>query len=175
MELVPEVDKEATITKVRQFFNCADQYPQIRRRAWFAGIKSPQVDVTGIHGSRKSNVSEDMMIDYAMYAQAKRAVDIAIAGCSNTGMFPSQQILRYRYIEQLDIQEVKMHLGSKFGHDTYKRADDYACYEFADVMDGVSLAMCIDDELIPKFITKTGTKQEVIGNKSGSKQELNRN
>lgn len=175
MELVPEVDKETTITKVRQFFNCADQYPQIRRRAWFVGIKSPQVDVTGIHGSRKSNASEDMMIDYAMYAQAKRAVDIAIAGCSNTGMFPSQQILRYRYIEQLDIQEVKMHLGSKFGHDTYKRADDYACYEFADVMDGVSLAMCIDNELIPKFITKTGTKQETIGNKSGSKQELNGN
>lgn len=172
---MPEVDKEATITKVRQFFNHADQYPQIRRRAWFAGIKSPQVDVTGIHGSRKSNASEDMMIDYAMYAQAKRAVDIAIAGCSNTGMFPSQQILRYRYIEQLDIQEVKMHLGSKFGHDTYKRADDYACYEFADVMDGVSLAMCIDNELIPKFITKTGTKQETIGNKSGSKQELNGN
>lgn len=175
MELVPEVDKETTITKVQQFFNHADQYPQIRRRAWFAGIKSPQVDVTGIHGSRKSNASEDMMIDYAMYAQAKRAVDIAIAGCSNTGMFPSQQILRYRYIEQLDIQEVKMHLGSKFGHDTYKRADDYACYEFADVMDGVSLAMCIDNELIPKFITKTGTKQETIGNKSGSKQELNGN
>ena len=175
MELVPEVDKEATITKVRQFFNHADQYPQIRRRAWFAGIKSPQVDVTGIHGSRKSNASEDMMIDYSMYAQAKRAVDIAIAGCSNTGMFPSQRILRYRYVEQLDIQEVKMHLGSKFGHDTYKRADDYACYEFADVMDGVSLAMCIDSELIPKFITKTGTKQEVIGNKSGSKQELNGN
>lgn len=175
MELVPEVDKEATITKVRQFFNHADQYPQIRRRAWFAGIKSPQIDVTGIHGSRKSNASEDMMIDYAMYAQAKRAVDIAINGCSNTGMFPSQQILRYHYVEQLDIQEVKMQLGSKFGHDTYKRADDYACYEFADVMDGVSLAMCIDNELIPKFITKTGTKQETIGNKSGSKQELNGN
>ena len=161
MELVPEVDKEATITKVRQFFNHADQYPQIRRRAWFAGIKSPQVDVTGIHGSRKNNASEDMMIDYAYYAQAKRAVDIAIKGCSNTGMFPSQQILRYHYVEQLDIQEVKMNLGSKFGHDTYKRADDYACYEFADVMDGVSLAMHVDRKLIPKFIVK---KREVNRN-----------
>lgn len=161
MELVPEVDKETTITKVRQFFNCADQYPQIRRRAWFAGIKSPQVDVTGIHGSRKSNASEDMMIDYAYYAQAKRAVDIAIKGCSNTGMFPSQKILRYRYIEQLDIQEVKMNLGSKFGHDTYKRADDYACYEFADVMDGVSRALCIDHKLVPQFIVK---KREVNRN-----------
>ena len=161
MELVPEVDKEATITKVRQFFNHADQYPQIRRRAWFAGIKSPQIDVTGIHGSRKSNASEDMMIEYAMYAQAKRAVDIAINGCSNTGMFPSQQILRYHYVEQLDIQEVKMQLGSKFGHDTYKRADDYACYEFADVMDGVSLAMHVDRKLIPKFIVK---KREVNRN-----------
>lgn len=161
MELVPLVDKEATITKVRQFFADADQYPQIRRRAWFAGIKSPQIDATGIHGSRKSNASEDMMIDYAYYAQAKRAVDIAIKGCSNTGMFPSQQILRYRYIEQLDIQEVKMNLGSKFGHDTYKRADDYACYEFADVMDGVSLAMRVDRKLIPKFIVK---KREVNRN-----------
>lgn len=161
MELVPLVDKKATIIKVQKFFSDADQYPQIRRRAWFAGIKSPQIDVTGIHGSRKSNSSEDMMIDYAYYAQAKRAVDIAIKGCSNTGMFPSQQILRYRYIEQLDIQEVKMNLGSKFGHDTYKRADDYACYEFADVMDGVSLAMHVDRKLIPKFIVK---KREVNRN-----------
>lgn len=161
MELVPEVDKKATITKVRQFFNHADQYPQIRRRAWFAGIKSPQIDATGVHGSRKGNASEDMMIDYAYYAQAKRAVDIAIKGCSNTGMFPSQQILRYHYVEQLDIQEVKMNLGSKFGRDTYKRADDYACYEFADVMDGVSLAMRVDRKLIPKFIVK---KREVNRN-----------
>ena len=161
MELVPLVDKKATIIKVQQFFSDADQYPQIRRRAWFAGIKSPQIDVTGIHGSQKSNSSEDMMIDYAMYAQAKRAVDIAIAGCSNTGMFPSQKILRYRYIEQLDIGQVKEYLGSKFGHDTYKRADDYACYEFADVMDGVSLAMHVDRKIIPKFITK---KREVDRN-----------
>ena len=161
MELVPEVDKEATIKKVQQFFYHADQYPQIRRRAWFAGIKSPQIDATGVHGSRKGNASEDMMIDYAYYAQAKRAVDIAIKGCSNTGMFPSQQILRYHYVEQLDIQEVKMNLGGKFGHDTYKRADDYACYEFADVMDGVSLAMHVDRKLIPKFIVK---KREVNRN-----------
>ena len=161
MELVPEVDKEATIKKVQQFFYHADQYPQIRRRAWFAGVKSPQSDATGVHGSRKGNASEDMMIDYAYYAQAKRAVDIAIKGCSNTGMFPSQQILRYRYIEQLDIQEVKMNLGRKFGHDTYKRADDYACYEFADVMDGVSRALCIDHKLIPQFIVK---KREVNRN-----------
>lgn len=161
MELVPEVDKEATIKKVQQFFYHADQYPQIRRRAWFAGIKSPQIDVTGIHGSRKGNASEDMMIDYASYAQAKRAVDIAIKGCSNTGMFPSQQILRYHYVEQLGIQEVKMQLGSKFGHGTYKRADDYACYEFADVMDGVSRALCIDHKLIPQFIVK---KREVNRN-----------
>ncbi|WP_267201622.1 hypothetical protein [Limosilactobacillus kribbianus] len=161
MELVPEVDKEATIKRVKQFFYSADQYPQIRRRAWFAGIKSPQIDATGVHGSRKGNASEDMMIDYAYYAQAKRAVDIAIKGCSKTGMFPSQQILRYHYVEQLDIQEVKMQLGSKFGHDTYKRADDYACYEFADVMDGVSLAMRVDRKLIPKFIVK---KREVNRN-----------
>ena len=158
---MPEVDKEATIKKVQQFFYHADQYPQIRRRAWFAGIKSPQIDATGVHGSRKGNASEDMMIDYAYYAQAKRAVDIAIKGCSNTGMFPSQQILRYHYVEQLDIQEVKMNLGGKFGHDTYKRADDYACYEFADVMDGVSLAMHVDRKLIPKFIVK---KREVNRN-----------
>ena len=169
---MPEVDKEATIKKVQQFFYHADQYPQIRRRAWFAGIKSPQTDATGVHGSRKGNASEDMMIDYAYYAQAKRAVDIAIKGCSNTGMFPSQQILRYRYIEQLDIQEVKMNLRSKFGHDTYKRADDYACYEFADVMDGVSRALCIDHKLIPQFIVK---KRELNRKQSGTNREVNRN
>lgn len=172
MELVPLVDKKATIIKVQKFFSDADQYPQIRRRAWFAGIKYPQIDVTGIHGSRKSNSSEDMMIDYAYYAQAKRAVDIAIKGCSNTGMFPSQKILRYRYIEQLDIRQVKEHLGSKFGHDTYKRADDYACYEFADVMDGVSIAMHVDRKIIPEFITK---KRELNGKQTGTNREVNGN
>lgn len=174
MGLVPDIDKDATISNVRSFFRDDKYYPRIKRRAWFAGIKSPQIDVTGIHGSRKGNSSESMMIDYAEYAQAKRAIDYAIRGCSNTKMFPSQQILQFRYVEQNNINEVKERLGRKYGHNTYIRADEQACYEFAECLDGVTTRLNVDRKIIPKMlIQKTGSKRELNGKKTGSNREVN--
>lgn len=158
--LLPEVDKKTTIQNVREFFEQDDQYPLIKRRAWFSGIKSPRMDITGVHSSKKGNSSENMMINYAEYAQAKRAVELAIKGCSNSAKFPSQDILKYRYIQQLAVYEVKNLLNQKYGHSTYKRADDQACYEFADCLDGVTTALHVDREIIPKMIVfvRSGTK-----------------
>lgn len=165
MGLVPDIDKLATISKVRLFFWDDRYYQTIKRKAWCTGIKSTSIDATGIHGSRKGNSSEDMMIDYSEYAQAKRAIDYAILGCSNTKMFPSQQILQFRYIEQNDVSEVKERLREKYGHDTYPRADRQACYEFAECLDGVTKKLHVDRKIIPEMLVK----------KTGSERELNRN
>lgn len=173
--LLPAVDKKATIIKVRRFFEHDDQYPLIKRRAWFSGIKSPQMDVTGIHGSRKANSSESMMINYAEYAQAKRAVEHAIKGCSNTAKFPSQDILKYRYIQQLTVSQVKEILNRKYGHSTYQRADDQACYEFAECLDGVATAMSVNRKIVPVMITflkngkQSGQNRETNGKQVGNK------
>ena len=161
MGLVPDIDKPATVSKVRAFFWEDRYYQTIKRRAWCDGIKSTSIDATGIHGSRKGNSSEDMMIDYSEFAQAKRAVDYAIKGCSNTKMFPSQQILKFRYIEQNDICEVKELLRGKYGHNTYPRADKQACYEFAECLDGVAKKLHVNRKIIPKLLVK---KREVNGN-----------
>lgn len=178
-ELFPQIDKSRTIANVRSFFKREDCYQRIRRRAWLDGIKSPQVDVTGIHGSRKSNASEDAMINYAQYANAKRAVDTAIGGCSNSGKYPSQDIMKLRYIDQLTVREVKDTLNKKHGHSTYQMADDQACYEFAECIDSVAKVMHVDRKLIPKMLvrksgTKSGRKWEINGTKSGQNREENR-
>lgn len=165
MGLVPDIDKSATISNVRSFFWNDKKYQRIKRWAWWDGIKSTKTDATGVHGSRKGNSSEDMMIDYAAYAQAKRAVDYAIKGCSNNKMFPSQDILQFRYIDQNEVREVKEKLRGKYGHDTYIRADKQACYEFAECIDGVTRKLHVDRKIIPKMLVKkTGSKQETNGN-----------
>ena len=62
MGLFPELNEDATISNVRDFFNSEKKYPRIRRNAWMDGIKGQTNDVTGIRGSRKGNGSEKMMI-----------------------------------------------------------------------------------------------------------------
>lgn len=108
------------------------------------------------------------MIDYAQYASAKRAVDIAIRGCSNSGKYPSQGIMKLRYIDQLTVREVKDTLNQKHGHSTYQEADDQACYEFAECLDGVTQYMHVDRKLIPKMLVQKN------GTKSGQNREENR-
>ncbi len=107
------------------------------------------------------------MIDYAHYANAKRAVDIAIGGCSNTGKYPSQDIMKLRYIDQLTVREVKDTLNRKHGHSTYQTADDQACYEFAECIDSVAKVMHVDRKLIPQMLVRKN------GTKSGQNREEN--
>lgn len=175
MELLEKANRKATIKRVQDFFLDEDKYPTIRRRSGDWGLKSPQNDITGIHGSRRGNSSERNMIDYAEYVQAKRAVDNAIAGCSNSYRHPSQQIIKYRYLQGLDLITIKERIN-KFGNSTYKRADDYACLEFADCLEAMCTRFNVDTAIISDLHAKngkqTGTKQDQIGNKTGSEREV---
>ena len=128
MGLIPNINEEATVANVHMFFFDEKYYPSIRRRSGDWGLKSPQIDVTGIPASGGGNHNEDVYLEVTHYRQAKRAVEYAIAGCKQR----SQQILKYEYQQQLPIVECKELVGL-YGHDTYQHADRYACFEFADV------------------------------------------
>ena len=134
------------------------------------GIKAQVNDVTGIHGSRKGNGSEKMMIYYAECARAKRAVEKAINACS----VESQDILNWHYVKQLTVVETKLHINHHLGHSTFNDADEVACLEFAEACDRISMQMNCNLEILPLFLDfddddeKAGTNQEQNGNKIGT-------
>ena len=134
------------------------------------GIKAQVNDVTGIHGSRKGNASEKMMIYYAECARAKRAVEKAISVCS----VASQDILNCHYVKQLTVVETKLHINHHLGHSTFKNADEVDCLEFAEACDRISMQMNCNLEILPLFLNfeddneKAGIKQEQNGNKIGT-------
>lgn len=153
MELLEENNRKATIARVQDFFLNEDEYPTIRRRSGDWGLKSPQNDITGVRGSRRGNASEKSMIEYAEYMQAKRAVDNAIAGCSCSNRHPSQQIIKLRYIQGLELGTIKERIN-KYGNSTYKRADDYACLEFADCLEAIAERFNVDPNILPDLHVK---------------------
>lgn len=175
MGLFPELNEKKTIKNVRSFFNNDKNYQRIRRNAWMDGIKTQVNDVTGIHGSRKCNGSEKMMICYAECARAKRAVEKAINACS----VGSQDILNWHYAKQLTVVETKLHINHHLGHSTFKNADKKACLEFAEACDRISMQMNCNLEILPLFLSfedddeKAGTNQEQNGNKLGTFREQN--
>lgn len=147
MGLVPTLDKEATIAKVREFFSEDKYYPTIKRRSGEYGLKSPQMDVTGIRGSRFGNSTEKMMIMFNEYAKAKQTVDDAIVGCR----LVSQIIIQKRYIDRLEIYRIRP-LINRYGHETYTNADKYACLEFADCLARKAWENNVDSEIIPNLL-----------------------
>lgn len=147
MGLIPEIDKTETIQNVRNFFSEDKYYPTIKRRSGEYGLKSPQMDVTGIHGSRFGNSTEKMMVMFAEYDKAKRTVDDAIIGCRQI----SQVILKKRYIDGWDIYDVRP-LVNRYGHETYTNADKYACLEFADCLARKAWENNVDREIIPNLL-----------------------
>ena len=147
MGLIPEIDKTETIQNVRDFFNEDKYYPTIKRRSGEYGLKSPQMDVTGIHGSCFGNSTEKMMVMFAEYDKAKRTVDDAIAGCRQM----SQVILKKRYIDGWDIYDVRP-LVNRYGHETYTNADKYACLEFADCLARKAWENNVNREIIPNLL-----------------------
>lgn len=153
VELLERYDRKATIRRVQQFFLNDRQYPTIRCRSGDWGIRSPQNDATRIHGSRKSNASENSMIEYSEYEQAKQAVDYAIAGCSRSYRHPSQQILKLRYLDGLGLAAIKDRIG-KYGNSSYQRADDFACLEFADCIEAAVQRFHVDPHIIPNLHKK---------------------
>lgn len=147
MGLIPEIDKTKTIQNVRDFFSEDKYYPTIKRRSGEYGLKSPQMDITGIHGSRFGNSSESMMIMFDEYSQANRTVDDAIKGCR----LVSQIIIQKRYIERLEIYRIRP-LINRYGHETYDNADKYACLEFADCLERKAWENNVDREIIPNLL-----------------------
>ncbi|QZN93802.1 hypothetical protein KZE55_04560 [Limosilactobacillus panis] len=147
MGLIPEIDKTETIQNVRDFFNEDKYYPTIKRRSGEYGLKSPQMDVTGVHGSRFGNSSENMMMMFTEYSQANRAVEEAIEGCC----LVSQIIIRKRYIERLEIYRIRP-LINRYGHETYDNADKKACLELADCIERKAWELNVDKQIIPNLL-----------------------
>lgn len=147
MGLIPEIDKTETIQNVRDFFSEDKYYPTIKRRSGEYGLKSPQMDITGISGSRFGNSSENMMLMFNEYSQANRAVEEAIKGCR----LVSQIIIQKRYIERLEIYRIRP-LINRYGHETYDNADKYACLEFADCLARKAWENNVDREIIPNLL-----------------------
>ena len=170
MGLFEEIDKKATIARVQDFFDDEDKYPTIKRRSGDWGLKSPTMDITGVSGSTKGNSQENKAIRFTEYQQAMRAIRYAIAGCSDR----SSKILKYRFIDSLPDYKVR-ELVRLYGHSSYKRARDYACWEFADTIDVACNMFCVNRKIIPDFHKKredsgkkTGTKREENGNTAGT-------
>ena len=169
--LFPEFNEKKTIKNVRNFFNNDKKYQRICRNAWNDGIKAQVNDVTGIHGSRKGNGSEKMMIYYAECARAKKAVENA----NTVWSVASQDILTTLYDKLLTVVETKLHINHHLGHSTFKDADEVACLEFAEACDRISMQMNCNLKILPLFLNfeddneKAGTKQEQNGNKTGTK------
>lgn len=145
MELISQVNEETTLANIHTFFFSEKYYPTIKRRSGDWGLKSPQMDVTGIPAAHGGNYNEDKYLTIAHYRQAKRAVDYAIKGCQQR----SQEILKFRYVQRLSVDRVKdcIHL---YGHDTYIQADRYACFEFADTISAARVLFSVTD-LIPEL------------------------
>lgn len=163
--LIPDIDKETTIRKVRHFFQDENQYPKIRRNAWDDGVKSPVTDETGVRSSSQGNSSERMMIYYSECSQAKKAVEGAIKACSAKSI----DILKLRYCQGLFVWQVKERITHDLGHSTYSDADKQACLEFADACDRLGSQLHTDPDVLPKFVTFKD--QEQNGNKLGAKRE----
>lgn len=147
MGLIPEIDKTETIQNVRDFFSEDKYYPTIKRRSGEYGLKSPQMDITGISGSRFGNSSENMMIMFNEYSQANRAVEEAIKGCC----LVSQIIIQKRYIERLEIYRIRP-LINRYGHETYDNADKKACLELADCIERKAWELSVDKQIIPNLL-----------------------
>ena len=152
MELLPEIDKQATIDQVRDFFYDDDKYERICRRAGDWGLHSPIMDITGVPGGGAGNSSERKFLTYVDYNNAKRAVYFAVKGCSHD----SRLILEHRYItgkrDRLAVYQMVGLLNC--GRDKYYSLDDEACWEFADTVETGCEIYHVNSTIIPDFHVK---------------------
>lgn len=153
MGFLPEIDEAAVLKAVSDFFlQDGPQHPvnyaTIERRAnAIIGLTGQGNDVNaGFSGSSKGNSAENRVISNDMYWRAKLAVEASINACSEQ----SAQILKYRYIKQLKVWQVRS-LVNIDGNGSYQRADRHARYEFADVIELVKDRYSIPDTIIPDF------------------------
>lgn len=149
MGLTEEADEEKTVQAVRDFFLKDDgrhrrNYSKIRRGYYgVMGVQAPVFDVTGIHGSG-GNGTENKWLASMPYKHAIELINRAIGSCE----LISRQILVYRYCERQTVQTA-MREANISSHDRYYSADFWACYQFADSIDG--LLSYQNDEIIRLF------------------------
>ena len=94
MGLFPQIDKQATIDKVRHFFWDDDRFEGICLRAGNYGLRSPTIDITGVKGSSAFNSTDDRLADIADCLHAVCAVHEAIQSCR----YSSRIILKERFL-----------------------------------------------------------------------------
>lgn len=151
--LLPEYDDDLLYRAVRDFFTRDEigrhpSYAKIERRASMAyGLTGQSGDVTGVRGSSKGNGTEERLVAENDYLRAKRAVDLAIKGCSAT----SAAIIKMRYLEHRKIWHIRR-LAHLSGNASYQKAERRACYEFADAIDYARDQFNIPAEVIPDFL-----------------------
>lgn len=137
MGLIEEVDEGKTVQATRNFFLKDDgrhrrNYSRIRRGYYgVMGVQAPVFDVTGIHGSG-GNGTENKILASIPYKRANEIINRAIGSCE----LISRQILVFRYCERETVQ-MAMRAAHISSHDRYYSADYWACYQFADSIDGI--------------------------------------
>lgn len=141
MGLLPEIDENATVSRVRHFLQDDDKFPRLERLsgAW-CELKSPHMDITGVRGSSAGNSTERRFIKHAYYYSAYMAVKEAIGH-----MRPeSQLIIQKKYLKGVPAWQVANTLGvasTQFG-----KRDRKACFEFADFLQGSADRYGLTDE-----------------------------
>lgn len=153
MGFLPTYDNDLIYREVRDFFTRDElgphpSYAKIERRANMAyGLTGQSGDITGVRGSNAGNVAEKRLVAENDYLRAKKAIDLAIKGCSAI----STIILTMRYIEGRKIWEIQ-HAAHLSGNASYQKAERYACLEFADAIDYARESYRIPDDVIPSFV-----------------------
>lgn len=146
--------KENTSTSVKRFFFNDRYYPTIRRRAGQWALKSSvKDDVGGSSGTSVENQTETEFLRISHYRKALRSVQYAIDGCSDR----SQKILKYEYQQRLQIQQVRELIGL-YGHDTFRKADQHACYEFVQTI-GTARVLFEVTDIVPMLICDQDTNR----------------
>ena len=153
MGFLPTYDNDLIYREVRDFFTRDElgphpSYAKIERRSNMAyGLTGQSGDITGVRGSSAGNVAEKRLVAENDYLRAKRAIDLAIKGCSAT----SAAIIKMRYLEHHKIWHIRR-LAHLSGNASYQKAERRACYEFADAIDYARDQFNIPVEVIPDFL-----------------------
>lgn len=169
MELFPQIDKQATIDKVRHFFWDDDRFEGICLRAGDYGLRSPTIDITGIKGSSAFNSTDDRLADIADCLHAICAVHEAIQSCR----YSSRVILKERFLpgfrDRMYVKELAPKL-ERYSDDGYKALEERACLDFADIIEPKCAVYRVDRQLIPDFHVyfKSGMNQESNGDQAGT-------
>lgn len=154
MGLLPEINENATVNRVRHFLRDDDKFPRLKRLSGaYDELQSPQMDITGIHGSGIGNTVENRYVMHSYYYAAYKAVMLTIDCLS----CESRLIMHRKYLEKMPNWKVAQLLGvasTQFG-----QRDRKACFEFADCLQGIAESRGLNKDFsLDLHVYKTGEK-----------------